>query len=168
MSSEFLLLITAWEIAQIFGIAVKWPGAVVAAVSRWIKPWRSKRLKYLKCPKIAEKSIGERNKEPKIVFKGLMLDQSLSNVTYILIQHHSRGWKWKKCSICFECFGFAFESQTFKVTVSFYLLGFCVSLCFQSQINFIALVLITYLEDVCSCVSYIHHTDINVFLWICG
>lgn len=134
MSSEFLLLITAWVIAQIFGIAMKWPGAVVTAVSRWRNPWKSERLKYLRCSRIAEKSIGERNKEQKLVFKGIMLDQSLSNVTYILIHHHSCGWKGKKCSICFECSGFTFESQAFKVNVSFYLLGFlCVFLFSESD-----------------------------------
>lgn len=154
-------------IVQIFGIAIKWPGAVVAAVSRWIKPWRSKRLKYFVYLRIIEKRMGERNKEQKIVFKGLMLEQSLSNVTSELIQHHSRGWKWKKCSICFECFGFAFESKTAKDKLSFYSLGFFVSLCFQSRINFITLVLITYLEDFCSCGFYIQHTDINIFSWIC-
>ena len=54
------------------------------------------------------------------------------------------------------------------VKLAFYFLGFFVSFYFQSRINFIPLVLITYLEDVCLCGFYIQHTDINIFSWICG
>lgn len=53
LSSEFLLLITAqWVTTQTFGAAVTWPGAVAAAVSRGINPWRAKGFKSLIYPEL--------------------------------------------------------------------------------------------------------------------
>lgn len=60
------------------------------------------------------------------------------------------------------------KAKLSRLMYPFICLAFCVSFCFQSQINFIAFALITYLEDVCPCVFYIQHTDkhFSVDLWI--
>lgn len=144
---------------------------MVAAPSKGIKPWRAKGLKSL--PRIVEKRMAERNKEQNLVFKGHNNTGVLcpSKVPHILIQDHSRGWKWKNCSICSECFGFAFKSKIAKALHACYLLFFFPVFMLAELDKLYHFSWTGYLENVCSCVFYIQYIDINIFSmdfsWIC-